>query len=66
MQLHVNGESLVVEPNTTLNGLLETLGLSKQRLAVELNEEILSRNKFSETVLSAGDRIEIVRAIGGG
>ncbi|HSH30874.1 MAG TPA: sulfur carrier protein ThiS [Thiohalobacter sp.] len=45
---------------------MEELGLNGQRLAVEVNREILPRSEFAEHRFQAGDRVEIVRAIGGG
>lgn len=66
MSLIVNGHSEALPQPATVAGLVESLKLAGQRLAVELNGEIVPRNLWPQTVLSAGDRIEIVRAIGGG
>lgn len=50
----------------TVGGLVETLGLTGKRLAIECNGEIVPRGSFAETVLSSGDKLEIVGAVGGG
>lgn len=66
MQITINGESREVAAGVTVAALLDELDLSGQRLAVELNQEIVPRSTFAEQILQAGDQVEIVRAIGGG
>ena len=46
--------------------LLEQLGMKRDRVAVELNRSIVPREKWDETGLSEGDRLEIVHFVGGG
>lgn len=46
--------------------LLDLLGVQKERVAVELNLNIVPKGRFGETVLKNGDRIEIVSFVGGG
>lgn len=65
MQITINGESRTLSTPQTVAALLDSLGLSG-RLAVEVNGQILPRSQHSEYHLALGDRIEIVRAIGGG
>lgn len=62
----VNGEARAVDDGCTIAALLAQLGLAGQRLAVEINEEIVPRSTHAQHVLAAGDRVEIVHAIGGG
>lgn len=50
----------------TINDLLMELSLAGQRLAVEVNGEIVSRHSHQEYQLNADDKVEIVQAIGGG
>ena len=66
MQIQLNGEDQVVTDDTTIAALVESLGLQGRRLAVERNEDIVPRSAHADTRLHAGDRIEIVHAIGGG
>ena len=66
MQLTINGEAREIDDSLTVEQLIERLGMQGRRLAVEINQEILPRSRFVEHRLSDGDRIEIVRAIGGG
>lgn len=66
MQVSVNGEQYDLPEAITVAELVERVGLGDQRIALELNREIVPRSEFSETKLAEGDRVEIVRAIGGG
>lgn len=49
-----------------LSQLLDTLALNVERLAVEVNQEIVPRSTFATTPVQSGDQIEIIHAIGGG
>lgn len=66
MEIILNGENREIPESTTAAQLIETLGLANKRLAMEVNQEIVPRSTFSSHLFQAGDRVEIVRAIGGG
>ena len=66
MNIIVNGQSRPVADNCKVDDLIEEMGLSGKRIAVELNKEILPFDRFPDKSLHEGDRVEIVRAIGGG
>ncbi|MDX5333493.1 MAG: sulfur carrier protein ThiS [Gammaproteobacteria bacterium] len=66
MQILLNGEPREIPDALTAAGLIALLDLSGRRLAMEVNEEILPRSRFESHVLAAGDKVEIVHAIGGG
>lgn len=66
MKITVNGESKLINENYKLYDLLNDMELVGKRVAVEINEELVTRSAFQNTVLSDNDRIEIVAAIGGG
>ncbi|MDH2197849.1 sulfur carrier protein ThiS [Ectopseudomonas oleovorans] len=66
MQIQLNGEAYDLERPVTLAELLEQLELAGKRLAIEHNLNIVPRSQYAETTLQAGDRVEIVHAIGGG
>ena len=66
MQVTVNGEACELPEGLTVAELVERIGLSEQRIALERNREIVPRSEYGATTLATGDRIEIVRAIGGG
>lgn len=69
MKLHVNGEERDF-PNAaspfSLAALVEQLGMKPDRVAVELNRDIVPRDRWNETVLNEGDRLEVVHFVGGG
>lgn len=66
MRVIVNGEAKEFEAGTTLAGLVETLALAPERLAVELNREVVRRADWPRVEISEGDRVEIVHFVGGG
>jgi len=66
MELVINGKHEQLPDGINAAQLVEHLGLADQRLAMEVNEEIVPRSHFEQHRFSTGDRIEIVRAIGGG
>ena len=71
MILHINGEPrTILDPQAaklfTLATLLESLGMKSDRVAVELNLEIVPRDRWPEIILKDGDRLEIVHFVGGG
>jgi thiamine biosynthesis protein ThiS len=68
--LTLNGESRSFEGpedgQMSVQGLLVLLELDMRKVAVELNEEIVPRSRYTETELASGDSLEIVHFIGGG
>ena len=66
MTLTINGESREFASVSTLSDLVAQLGMKPDRVAVELNRELIPRDRWSETKLAAGDRLEIVHFVGGG
>lgn len=66
MEIIINGEARDIAEQTTAAELLEQLSLTGERLAMEVNMEIVPRSEFDNHRFSAGDKVEIVRAIGGG
>lgn len=66
MTLHINGEPRDVPSGLTVAQLVAHLGMKTDRVAVELNLEILPRNKWEVTALREGDKLEIVHFVGGG
>ncbi|NBC49843.1 MAG: sulfur carrier protein ThiS [Gammaproteobacteria bacterium] len=66
MQIIVNGTPTDVPERLSMSGLIEQLGLSDRRLAVEVNRELVPRSQFPEHELRTGDSVEIIHAVGGG
>jgi thiamine biosynthesis protein ThiS len=65
VNLTINGESQISSAQT-LGALVELLGMKPDRLAIELNREIVPREQWAQTLLRDGDRLEIVHFVGGG
>jgi sulfur carrier protein len=66
MEIRVNGEIRRVQEGSAVADLLAELGAAGKRVAVERNGEIVPRSQHAGTRLAAGDRIEVVVAVGGG
>jgi sulfur carrier protein len=66
MELTINGESRQLTSPLTVAGLIDTLGYTGKRIAIERNGEIVPRGRHAEVGLADGDRLEIVVAVGGG
>lgn len=66
MILVVNGKELEIDNNTNANDLINQLGYQDQRIALEVNEAIIPKSKHLEFTLNDGDKIEIIKAVGGG
>jgi len=66
MQIQLNGEAHQLQDGAHISDLIEQLGFTGKRIAVELNMEIVPRSEHPSTLLSDGDQVEVVHAIGGG
>lgn len=64
--LQVNGKPVELDAPMPLVLYLEKLGVNPRTIAVEHNGEIIERTSFSTVILNEGDRVEIVRMVGGG
>jgi thiamine biosynthesis protein ThiS len=66
MQIVLNGEPAEVPARATVARLLAERGLIPARVAVEVNEELVSRRTFDAAEIRPGDKVEIVTLVGGG
>ncbi|HEX9363746.1 MAG TPA: sulfur carrier protein ThiS [Candidatus Dormibacteraeota bacterium] len=66
ISLKINGKEVELERPTPLLDYLEKLGVNARTVAVEHNGEIIPRTSFTRVTLREGDRVEIVRMVGGG
>ena len=66
MVLTVNGKERRLEAPTELLTYLKSLGVNMRRVAVAYNGTVLRKDELSNVVLSEGDEVEVVRAVGGG
>jgi thiamine biosynthesis protein ThiS len=66
MKVQINGEDRDFQGSLSLSALIEQLEMKADRVAVELNRDIVPRVKWAETQINDGDRLEIVQFVGGG
>ena len=66
VKISVNGKAMDVEPGLTVDGLLTLLNVKREFTAVALNRDVLTKSSYDTVKLSEGDKVEIVRPMGGG
>jgi len=66
MQVRINGELREIPEGTTVAGLLALLGVKAARVAVELNETVVTKDRYESQKIGPGDSVEIVAFVGGG
>ena len=66
MQVRLNGELREIPDRITVAGLLAHLGVKAQRVAVEVNETVVTKDRYGEHAVGPGDSVEIVAFVGGG
>ena len=66
LEIELNGEPWQVRPGGSLGELVEELGIGKQAVALAVNRQVVPRQQWNERLLVQRDRVDIVRAIGGG
>lgn len=66
MNITLNGEARAIPDGLSVEGLLQHLGIVSKKVAVERNLEIVPKSTFPTTLITEGDRLEIVHFIGGG
>ena len=65
-KIQLNGDLYEINNGTSLNQLLNKLNIQKNKVAIEVNGEIVEKNKYSNLILNKNDKVEIVQFIGGG
>ncbi len=66
MQIIINGEEKEINSDISIDKLIEVLNIDSKKIAIECNLEIIPRSEYSTTIISDGDKLEIVHFIGGG
>ena len=66
VKISVNGKAMDVEPGLTVEGLLALLNVKREFTAVAVNREVTPKSSYGTVKLSEGDKVEIVRPMGGG
>jgi thiamine biosynthesis protein ThiS len=66
MEIRLNGKAREVADGITVRRLLDELGLHPLRVAVQLNDEIIKRDRYAEVSLKSGDMVEVLTIMAGG
>ena len=66
MKININGQKKQFGITCTLESLLDDLGYTNKKIAVEINGEIVPKSQIGKKLVVDGDRIEIIKAVGGG
>ena len=66
IKIFINGDLKKFPSETNIVSVLESLNISSKHIAIEINENLVFRSDWQETNLKDGDKLEIVKAIGGG
>ena len=66
MTIQLNGERYEVPESLTVDALLARLEIDGRRVAVELNEFVVKKAAYAETIVNDGDAVEVVNFVGGG
>ena len=66
MRVRLNGELREVPDGTTVAGLLTHLGVRAERVAVEVNEAVITKDRYDTHAIAPADAVEIVAFVGGG
>jgi len=62
----LNGKNKTIEDKTNLNLLLKKLSIESNKVAIEINGVVVSKNDYEKKIIRTNDKIEIVHFIGGG
>jgi sulfur carrier protein len=65
-KIQLNGDLYEINTGTNLNELLNKLKIQKNKVAIEVNGEIVEKDKYPNLILNKNDKVEIVHFIGGG
>jgi len=66
LNITLNGECREISETVDLDRLLDIFSLPKQRVAIELNDQVVRRSDWAQTIVRNADKIEVVHFVGGG
>ena len=66
IKIKINGKNKSIIEDSNISKLLKNLKIPLNKVAIELNEEIIDKKKINKIKLKKNDKIEIVHFIGGG
>tara|TARA_B100001029_G_scaffold71856_1_gene58610 strand:+ start:3592 stop:3801 length:210 start_codon:yes stop_codon:yes gene_type:complete len=66
IKIFLNGDTKEIKQNLTLTDLLKDLEITSKHIAIELNDEVVFKSDWNSRILVSEDKLEVVKAIGGG
>jgi sulfur carrier protein len=66
IEITFNGKPRALPDNTSIQEMLDRMGLDCLQVVVEHNQKIVSRQRLAETILNNGDTLEVIHFVGGG
>ncbi|ADD66852.1 thiamine biosynthesis protein ThiS [Denitrovibrio acetiphilus DSM 12809] len=66
MKIQLNGESVELSDAISLNSLIDRFDMNRETVVVELNGDLPDKSEYDSIVVNEGDRIELIRFVGGG
>ena len=66
IEIKLNGETKTIDAEVTIDRLLDLFSLPRQRVAIEHNLAVVSRDEWPVTIVREGDKVEVVHFVGGG
>lgn len=66
MEIILNGQKHEISDGCSAAELIASMDMADKRIAMEVNQEIVPRSTYADYFFSAGDKVEIVHAVGGG
>ncbi|MHA7056608.1 sulfur carrier protein ThiS [Aquimarina sp. M1] len=66
MTINVNNQKQIISENSSIDFLLEELSLSKNGIAIAINNQIITKDTWSDTIVKVNDDVTIIRATQGG
>ncbi|AXT56986.1 sulfur carrier protein ThiS [Aquimarina sp. MMG015] len=66
MTINVNNQKQIISENSSIDFLLEELSLSKNGIAIAINNQIITKDTWSDTIVKVNDNVTIIRATQGG
>ncbi len=66
IEISVNGQAVEIESEMTVEQMLDTVDVPPNYLAVEINAEVVPRERYTTHIVHRGDEVEVVTLVGGG
>lgn len=62
----INGKEAEIKKDSTIAEVIAVYKLNPERVVAELNGNVLTRDKYADTLINSGDKVELINFVGGG